>query len=212
MASTWSGPCRARAGCATGSSTWTTGCCRRLLRRTVRALQAEIPGLGETVAFDVKHIYAWVPQNNPKAYVPDRYNPARQPTGDPDCRLGVKTSSNQVRPDGTTKADQGVRLGLRLGRGRGDRSRATAMWSSPSTPSPSTRWTPPTIIPSTPAPCTPWASVPTNVTADAAFDAWHIYQTCAAMAAWRRSRSTRGAIPPPQRRPTARPCAPPACP
>ncbi len=31
-----------------------------LLHATVTALQAEIPGLGETVAFDVKHIYAWV--------------------------------------------------------------------------------------------------------------------------------------------------------
>jgi len=72
-----------------------------LLRGTVRALHEEIPGLGETAAFDVKHIYAWVRQNNPKAYVPNRYDPARQPTGDPDCRLGVKTSSNQVRADGT---------------------------------------------------------------------------------------------------------------
>ncbi|GHO63228.1 hypothetical protein KSC_021200 [Ktedonobacter sp. SOSP1-52] len=31
-----------------------------LLQATVRDLQQEIPGLGETVAFDVKHIYAWV--------------------------------------------------------------------------------------------------------------------------------------------------------
>jgi len=75
-----------------------------LLRPTVHALQAETPALGQTVAYDVKHIYAWVQQNNAKAYVPDRYNPARQPTGDPDCRLGVKTSSNQVEADGTTQA------------------------------------------------------------------------------------------------------------
>jgi hypothetical protein len=33
-----------------------------LLAATVTALQAEIPGLGEVVAFDVKHIYAWVPR------------------------------------------------------------------------------------------------------------------------------------------------------
>ncbi|HYU75368.1 MAG TPA: hypothetical protein VEL31_22090 [Ktedonobacteraceae bacterium] len=32
------------------------------LHATVTALQAEIPGLGETVAFDVKHIFAWVPR------------------------------------------------------------------------------------------------------------------------------------------------------
>src|SRR5207248_9551371 len=41
-----------------------------LLQSTVRALQAEIPGLGETVAFDVKHIYAWVKEHNARAYVP----------------------------------------------------------------------------------------------------------------------------------------------
>src|SRR5579859_1348774 len=55
-----------------------------LLGQTVHDLQAEIPGLGETVAFDVKHLYAWVEQNNPKAYVAERYNPEHQPTGDPD--------------------------------------------------------------------------------------------------------------------------------
>src|SRR5690242_10460302 len=38
-----------------------------LLVATVQALHAEIPDLGTTVAFDVKHIYAWVQENNPKA-------------------------------------------------------------------------------------------------------------------------------------------------
>jgi hypothetical protein len=59
---------------------------QHLLAGTVHALQAEIPGLGETVAFDVKHLYAWVQENNPRAYVVERYNPQRQPKGDPDCR------------------------------------------------------------------------------------------------------------------------------
>src|SRR3989475_4237385 len=36
-----------------------------LLAQTVQALQAEIPGLGEVVAYDVKHIYANVRENNP---------------------------------------------------------------------------------------------------------------------------------------------------
>src|SRR5713226_5145304 len=35
-----------------------------LLAATVAALQEEIPGLGEAVAFDVKHIYGWVKENN----------------------------------------------------------------------------------------------------------------------------------------------------
>jgi hypothetical protein len=74
-----------------------------LLHATVTALQAEIPGLGETVAFDVKHIYAWVKENNPRVYVKDRYDKNQRLAGDPDCKLGVKRSSNQEQPDGSTK-------------------------------------------------------------------------------------------------------------
>ena len=76
---------------------------QELLHGTVRALQAEIPGLGEVVAFDVKHIYAWVQENNERAYVKDRYDKTRRPAGDPDCKLGVKRSTNQEQPDGSTK-------------------------------------------------------------------------------------------------------------
>src|SRR5260221_1865971 len=65
------------------------------LAAAVRALKEAIPGLGETVAFDVKHIYAWVKENNERVYVKDRYDKTRRLTGDPDCRLGVKRSSNQ---------------------------------------------------------------------------------------------------------------------
>ena len=50
-----------------------------LLRGTVTALQAEIPGLGEMVAFNVKHIYAWVKENNPRQYIKqDRYDKDQQ--------------------------------------------------------------------------------------------------------------------------------------
>jgi hypothetical protein len=66
-----------------------------LLAGTVRALAAAIPGLGTTVAVDVKHIYAWVRENNPKETIAHRYDPTRQPRGDPDCRLGVKRRSNR---------------------------------------------------------------------------------------------------------------------
>lgn len=49
-----------------------------LLRSTVAALQEEIPGLGEIVAFDVKHIYAWVKENNPRVYMKGRYDKTHQ--------------------------------------------------------------------------------------------------------------------------------------
>src|SRR5712692_12050343 len=39
-----------------------------LFAQTVHALQAEIPGLGEVAAYDVKHIYANVRENNPRVY------------------------------------------------------------------------------------------------------------------------------------------------
>src|SRR6266700_1699784 len=74
-----------------------------LLAATVTALKEEIPGLGEVVAFDVKHIYAWVKENNWRTYVKDRYDPTGIPVGDPDCKLGVKRSTNQEQPDGSTK-------------------------------------------------------------------------------------------------------------
>ena len=66
-----------------------------LLAATVEDLCKEVPGLGETVAFDVTHIYAWVKENNLRVYVKDRYKKELQPSGDRDCRLGVKKSNNK---------------------------------------------------------------------------------------------------------------------
>lgn len=74
-----------------------------LLAATVRALQDEIPGLGEVVSFDVKHLYAWVQENNERAYVPERYDKTKRLAGDPDCKLGVKRSTNKELADGTTE-------------------------------------------------------------------------------------------------------------
>ena len=77
-----------------------------LLQATVAALQAEIPGLGETVAFDVKHIYAWVKQNNPRVYDEVPWQKDMVLKGDPDCKLGVKRSTNKTQADGTIKKEK----------------------------------------------------------------------------------------------------------
>ncbi|HKZ84193.1 MAG TPA: hypothetical protein VJ793_11125, partial [Anaerolineae bacterium] len=73
--------------------------CQFLLTESVRLLQAELKArgytLGQSVSLDTKHILAWVKQNNPKAYVRDRFDKDKQPTGDPDCRLGCKRRHNQ---------------------------------------------------------------------------------------------------------------------
>ena len=88
---------------------------QELLMETVHALQQEIPGLGEVVAFDVTHIYAWVRENNPRVYVQGTFNVIHIPKGDPDCRLGVKKSSNQQQADGTKKRKKGKPLRLWIG-------------------------------------------------------------------------------------------------
>ena len=95
-----------------------------LLHATVWALQAEIPGLGEVIAVDVKHLYAWVKENNQRESMLDRFCKDRQPTGDPDCRVGVKKSTNQEQPDGSTT----VRKEYLWGSGSGVVSAITAVY------------------------------------------------------------------------------------
>lgn len=150
-----------------------------LLRATVQALQQEIPDLGTTVAIDVKHIYAWVQANNPKAYVTARYDPAHQPTGDPDCRLGVKRSTNQEHADGSTTERKeyvwgyGTGIATALDPDYGDV--VLAAYTLPFNEADVTYYDP-VYAQTTPALGHP----PQNVTADAAFDAWYVYDSCAA--------------------------------
>lgn len=66
-----------------------------ILVGTVTELKKEVPHFGRRAALDNKHIYAWVKQNNKKTYVKNRYDPKNQPKGDPNCRLGVKEITNQ---------------------------------------------------------------------------------------------------------------------
>jgi len=70
-----------------------------LLEDIIRLILAELRMLGvaagECVSLDTKHIIAWVKENNPKTYVEDRFDKTRQPTGDPDCRLGCKRRHNR---------------------------------------------------------------------------------------------------------------------
>ena len=71
-----------------------------LLESQVAWLQAKLgDGLGQTVSLDTKHILAWVKENNPKTYIKNgRFDPTRQPNGDPDCKLGCKRKRNQTTP------------------------------------------------------------------------------------------------------------------
>ena len=76
-----------------------------LLADSVRLILAELQARQATpvecISLDTKHILAWVKENNPKAYVPDRFNKNKQPVGDPDCRLGCKRRHNRAGPSAT---------------------------------------------------------------------------------------------------------------
>jgi hypothetical protein len=146
-----------------------------LLHATVAALQEEIPGLGETVAFDVKHIYAWVKENNERVYVKDRYDKTHRLAGDPHCRLGVKRSSNQEQPDGSTKEKKELIWGY----GSGVAAATTpdygdvvlAEFTQPFNENDVTYYRPlyyQTVV--------ALNRFPTSLTADAAFDAWYVHQ------------------------------------
>jgi len=74
-------------------------CFQYLLSSSVHALLAEFArrnvAVPEIVSIDTKHILAWVKENNPKAYVAERFDKTRQPAGDKDCKLGCKRSHNR---------------------------------------------------------------------------------------------------------------------
>lgn len=78
-----------------------------ILSDTVRLnreeLRSEVRDFGECVSIDTKHILAWVQENNPKAYVEERYAKEKQPKGDPDCKLGCKRKKNQGRKQATAE-------------------------------------------------------------------------------------------------------------
>lgn len=149
------------------------GTLKAILAGTVAALRAEVPGLGETVSQDVKHIYAWVRENNPKAYVKDRYDPERQPRGDPDCKLGVKRRRNQ----GEEEQDEhkeflwGYGTGITAAKVGQDVECVLAEHTQTFNENDVTYFQP--LMDQT---CANLGFHPTNLAADAAFDAWYVYE------------------------------------
>ena len=141
-------------------------------------LQDEIPGLGETVAFDVKHIYAWVQENNERAYVPDRYDKTHQPKGDPDCRLGVKRSTNVELPDGSTDEKKeliwGYGTGVAVSTIAEYGSVVLAEYTQPFNENDITYFR--TLYRQA---VLALQQYPTNLVGDAAYDAWYVYEAAA---------------------------------
>lgn len=149
---------------------------QRLLLALIEDLREEIAGLGEVVAFDVTHIYAWVRENNPRVYVQGTFDVTHIPNGDPDSRLGVKKSSNQPLADGRTITKKESLFGYGSGVASctdpvyGDV--VLAEYTLPFNENDITYFFPLSI--QTVA-CLGF--FPTHITADAAFDAWYVYQT-----------------------------------
>lgn len=144
-----------------------------LFKKTVEALQAEIRGLGQTVVADVKHLYAWVKENNPREFIPDRFDPSHQPTGDPDCRLGVKRSSNQETDPTEVKKEYlwGYGSGVMAATDPQYGDVALAEYTQPFNETDPTYFDPlyERVVANL-------GFRPRYFAADAAFDAWHIYQ------------------------------------
>jgi hypothetical protein len=76
--------------------------CQFLLKSSVALIGQALPPdlaaeLGQTISLDTKHQYAWVSENNPKAYIKesDRLDKTRQPQADASCKLGCKKKSNR---------------------------------------------------------------------------------------------------------------------
>lgn len=70
-----------------------------ILDQSIALLLAKFSALGlsigDCISLDTKHIIAWVKENNPKAYVRERFNKHKQPAGDHDCKLGCKRKHNR---------------------------------------------------------------------------------------------------------------------
>src|SRR6267143_4024186 len=149
-----------------------------LFAATVWELQKELPGLGETVAFDVKHIYAWVRENNPRESIKDRFCKENQPKGDPNCKVGVKRSTNQKQADGKDIKKKeylwgygsGVAAATTAGYGDVVLGEHTLTFREADV-----TYFPPLFIQTVAL----LGFFPTNITADAAFDAWYVYEICA---------------------------------
>jgi len=149
-----------------------------LFAQTVHALQAEIPGLGEVVAYDVKHIYANVKENNPRVYMKDRFCKERQPKGDPDGRVGVKRSTHQEQPDGSKKEVTEYLWGY----GSGVAAATTPDYGDVVMAENTLTFNEADVTYYRPLYLRTVVTLdqfPIHVTADAAFDFWYVYETVA---------------------------------
>jgi hypothetical protein len=161
---------------------------RRVLTETARVLQRQAPELGQTVAIDTTHIYAHVRENNPKEAIARRFARDRRPRGDRDCRLGVKAGANQGRGGKTYLFGYGC--GMAAAPIPGGEA-VLAVHTQPFNQQDITYFRP--LAAQVVAAL---GSAPVNLTADAAFDAWYVYETAPADGVAAIAPNRRGPVPP----------------
>lgn len=147
----------------------------KLLEQTVQQAVALVPGLGETVSLDTKHIYAYVKENNPRVELKDRYDSARQPAGDPDCRLGIKRLCNQGDANPSASANKeylwGYGSGIVVAQSADKDAFVLGEMTQPFNVHDITYG-----LPLLHQAMCKLGFPPPNLAADAAFDAWYMYQ------------------------------------
>lgn len=86
---------------------------QNLLDTQVVEYQQRFPDqFGQVVSLDTKHVLSWVKENNPKAYIKEgRFDKTLQPAGDPDCKLGCKRRQNQGTPTKEGKPARHKKIG-----------------------------------------------------------------------------------------------------
>lgn len=86
---------------------------QNLLDAQVSELQRRFQDdFAQIVSLDTKHILSWVKENNPKAYIKEgRLDKTKQPAGDPDCKLGCKRRQNQKTPTKEGSPAKNMKIG-----------------------------------------------------------------------------------------------------
>lgn len=139
-----------------------------LLAASVHAIQQHDPNLSQVVAIDLTHHYAWVRENNQNQTLCPRFRRDRQPAGDPDCRLGAK-KRHPTPNRSTTEAFWGYHSGI-VGAPSALGDVVLAALVQPVVGQEITLF--PALAAQTE---TVLGQRPANLTADAAFDAWRVF-------------------------------------
>lgn len=144
-----------------------------LLSETVQQAREVMPEIAETVAIDVKHIYAYVKENNPRVYVDYPDEQTHRPVGDPACRFGVKRITNQG--DGShqpkTEGLWGYGTGIAVAPTATNDAIVLAEHTQPFDQQDVSYG-----LPLLEEVKSHLGKLPPRFTADAAFDAWYLYQ------------------------------------